>query len=61
MKQVAGREYAFVSATAWNRRSFIVVFREAIQRLLNTEAIARSVAVMMHRTEPPAVMEHPSV
>ena len=37
MKQVAGREYAFVSATAWNRRSFIVVFREAIQHLLNTD------------------------
>ena len=34
MRQVVGREYAYVSATAWNRRSFVVVFREAIQNLL---------------------------
>ena len=35
MRQVVGREYAYVSATAWNRRSFIAVFREAVAHLLD--------------------------
>ena len=35
MRQVVGREYAYVSATAWNRRSFIAIFREAVAHLLD--------------------------
>lgn len=37
MKHVAGREYAFISATQWNRRSFVVVFHAALEHLLATK------------------------
>ena len=37
MDHVAGREYAYVVGTKWNRRSFVVVFHRQIRDLLKTE------------------------
>ena len=36
MQEVVGRDYAFLSATSWNRRSFVVVFHAGIESLLET-------------------------
>ena len=37
MEHVVGREYAYVGATAWNRRAFIVAFRECVEPLLDVD------------------------